>query len=142
MKSEAVAIRIPVKVEVAPLTFFVPGVPIPKARPRFMKNGHTWTPDSTTAWEHTIATYARQAMAKAQWRGPSDACFAVRTDFHLATGHRKDVDNMAKAVLDSCNKLIWKDDSQIADLRVKRFLRAGSPGVWVRATIIEEPVGL
>lgn len=133
---------IAVKVEAAPLTFFVAGIPVSKARPRFMKNGHTWTPDSTTAWEFTIATYARQAMAKAQWRGPSDACFALRADFHMPTGRRVDCDNLVKCVADACNKLIWKDDSQVADLRVKRFLRAKVPGVWVRATIIEEPVGL
>ena len=141
--ASAVTIRIPVKVEVAPLTFFVHGVPIAKGRPRSLKSGGpTYTPPETVAWERTVATYARQALAKAQWRGPSDACFAVRADFHLPTGHRKDVDNLAKSAIDACNKLIWKDDSQVADLRVKRFLRSKVPGVWVRATIIEEPVSI
>lgn len=34
---------------------------------------------------------------------------------------KPDVDNYVKGVKDGCNKVIWKDDSQIVDLHVSKF---------------------
>jgi len=32
-----------------------------------------------------------------------------------------DVDNLAKGVMDACNKLVWVDDVQVVDLQVNKF---------------------
>lgn len=34
---------------------------------------------------------------------------------------KPDIDNIAKAVLDSINRIAYKDDSQIVDLQVRKF---------------------
>ncbi len=34
--------------------FTVPGVPVGKGRPRFMKNGHTYTPQKTRDYENKV----------------------------------------------------------------------------------------
>lgn len=34
--------------------FTVPGIPVGKGRPRFMKNGHTYTPQKTRDYEGKV----------------------------------------------------------------------------------------
>ena len=34
---------------------------------------------------------------------------------------KPDVDNIAKIILDACSGVLWKDDKEITDLRVKKF---------------------
>ena len=34
--------------------FTVPGIPVGKGRPRFMKNGHTYTPQKTREYENKV----------------------------------------------------------------------------------------
>ena len=34
--------------------FTVPGIPVGKGRPRFMKNGHTYTPQKTRDYEDKV----------------------------------------------------------------------------------------
>ena len=36
------------------VTFTVPGIPVGKGRPRFMKNGHTYTPQKTREYENKV----------------------------------------------------------------------------------------
>ena len=47
----------------------------------------------------------------------------------LAKGRRMDAGNAPKSCLDACNGIIWKDDSQIQDLRVLMFYRDPNPRV-------------
>lgn len=46
---------------------------------------------------------------------------------------KPDAENVAKAALDSLTGLLWVDDSQVFDLRVKKLYAAGEeqPGVYV-----------
>ena len=104
------------------LRFTVPGPPIPKARPRLARNGHTYTPGSTRAFEATVRAYAYQALGKASLTWGMLGDFAVELTFYLPDKRRKDLDNLAKGVADSLNGVIWQDDSQITDLSIhKRF---------------------
>jgi len=51
-----------------------------------------------------------------------------------------DADNIAKAVLDAGNSVLWLDDRQVASLKVDRII--GVPGegerVWISASKIED----
>jgi Holliday junction resolvase RusA-like endonuclease len=104
------------------LRFTIPGPPIPKARPRLARNGHTYTPGSTRAFEATVRAYAYQALGKANLTWGMLGDFAVELAFYLPDKRRKDCDNLGKGVADALNGVIWQDDSQITDMSIhKRF---------------------
>lgn len=50
---------------------------------------------------------------------PTDKPLLVEIMFHFASRRKQDIDNRLKALLDSLNGLVWADDSQIIDLRVR-----------------------
>ncbi|MBA0087444.1 MAG: RusA family crossover junction endodeoxyribonuclease [Acidobacteria bacterium Pan2503] len=125
------------------LEFMVPGVARPKARPRFSK-GRIYTDDPTAKWEATVRAYALQATGT--WarshgeRWPLDAHdYAVSMVF--AGQNRADIDNLAKAVLDACNEVLYDDDKRIATLLTSRVLDdAAALYVRVTASLRDHPV--
>jgi crossover junction endodeoxyribonuclease RusA len=94
--------------------FTVPGVPVPKARPR-IGNGHTYTPARTKAHERLVWAYARQAGVR-----PFDGPVTMWLEFHMPTPGRADIDNMAKAVLDALNGTAYADDKQVCELNLRK----------------------
>jgi Holliday junction resolvase RusA-like endonuclease len=120
------------------LSFFVPGIAVPKQRPRLGAAGHTYTPAATRGWEATVAVHARAACAKAQWRPGKADFYAVRLTFRWPDGRVRDIDNSAKAVLDAGNGILWLDDRQVDELSVSRLRHKESPGVSVTVTRIME----
>lgn len=129
--------------------FRVPGPPIAKGRPRVaLRGGHAvaYTPARTVRYESTVALLASQAMAgRPAATGPVE--LSVVADFPipaswpkkrrqdaedglLAHGHRPDLDNVTKAVLDGLAGIVVADDSQVAVLFAeKRY--SSVPGVHV-----------
>jgi Holliday junction resolvase RusA-like endonuclease len=119
-----------------PITFSVPGDPVPQPRPRVSTVGgfgRAYVPKS-----HAIHAY-RQAVAlsaKAAGCEPHGLPVDVVIDFVFArpkshyrksglrndapTLPRCDLDNMAKAVLDSLNGVAWDDDAQVRRLVVEK----------------------
>lgn len=122
------------------IRFHVPGIPVAKGRARVTTiGGHAraYTPAKTVAYESTVALMAQQAMGAA---GPIDGPLAVsivatwpipaswskkRRETEFWKTSRPDVDNIAKAIGDGCNGIVWADDSQI---------------VWMRASKVYGPV--
>ena len=120
----------------AAIAFSVPGDPVPQPRPRVSTVGgfgRAYVPKT-----HAVHAY-RQAVAQAaQAAGcePHPEPVSVIVDFvfgrpksHLRkSGLREgapvlprcDLDNMAKAVLDSLNGVAWVDDSQVSRLVVEK----------------------
>lgn len=71
------------------------------------------------------------------------ACFAgpvaVHIDAYPPDRRRRDVDNLAKAALDALTHAgLWEDDSQIADLRIRRG--AVVPGGRLEVHVVPLPV--
>lgn len=129
------------------LAFTVPGQPQGKGRPRSTKAGRHYTPARTVAYEATVALFAAQAMRSAPLlQAPIaleidaysmiPASWSKKRRHDALTGRNRptskpDWDNIGKAISDGCNGVVWVDDSQVVDARVRLFY-GESPEVRVR----------
>jgi Holliday junction resolvase RusA-like endonuclease len=95
--------------------FTVFGEPKSKQRPRVTRHG-AYTPKETLLAEDNI----RQV-----WRSLETDKFnysvLVSIDFYNGNKRRRDIDNMAKLVLDALNKEAYVDDNQIVSLELRKF---------------------
>lgn len=120
------------KLPAMPITFTVPGPPVPQPRPRFASRGNftqAYTPKrhKIHAFRQAVALAAKAAGAKVQ-AGPVhvviDAVF-VRPKSHARMKAPPalplaDVDNVAKGVLDALKGIAWADDKQVGRLVVEK----------------------
>jgi Holliday junction resolvase RusA-like endonuclease len=121
------------------VAFVVPGEPQGKGRARVgTMGGHArmFTPAKTVAYEGLIAMAARQAMAStpllegacaihitavcsvpASWskKKRAEAIAGV-----LRPTKKPDADNITKAVCDGLNGVVWTDDVQAVDQRIRK----------------------
>lgn len=131
------------------------GVPVAKGRPRFAKeSGHVYTPEKTRNFEAALKYAAEQVMGdKIPLDGPLDLEIIVRLPIAKSWPKKKqaaarsgalrptkkpDFDNYAKTV-DALNMVVWQDDGQVVEARVRKFY-SDKPGMWVRVKPIEEGV--
>ena len=96
------------------LALTIPVKPKPKGRPRFARSGHAFTPKATREYEQLLAWHMRFAVGK-----PLGGNLAVLLIF--VTRSRADVDNLAKAVLDAGNGVLFVDDRQIKTLEIHKI---------------------
>ena len=100
---------------------------VPQGRPRFVK-GKVIDPPKSRKFKAELATLIRE-----QFHGePSTSALRVyitfSRNFKSPTNRRYgDIDNLIKAVLDACNGILWKDDSQIFELTARKFCTDGVP---------------
>jgi len=129
------------------------GAPVAKGRPRFAKaTGHTYTPEKTRNFEAALKYAAEQVMRN---RIPLQGALRVEIDVMLPIAQswpkkrqeaarsgalrptkKPDFDNFAK-VCDACNLVVWADDGQIVDGRVRKFY-SDKPLWRIRIWEIEE----
>ncbi|MFZ9264978.1 MAG: RusA family crossover junction endodeoxyribonuclease [Polynucleobacter sp.] len=114
------------------VNFTIEGEPVPKGRPRFTRQGRTYTPKKTKDYESIVADAAKRAMGSSE---PLET--AVKAYIHVTytvpasypkkrteaclDGSEKytkkpDLDNVVKAITDGMNGIVYKDDSQITHL--------------------------
>lgn len=121
------------------LSFMVGGPPVPWQRARLAKNGHHFTEAKTRDYEALLAVHAMAAMRTAGWRLEEEpAAFAVAIVVHWADARPRDNDNASKCLLDACNKLVWRDDSQVKTLHVEQYVDRERPRMEVRIARIED----
>jgi Holliday junction resolvase RusA-like endonuclease len=97
--------------------FTVPGEPVSKARARTtIKDGKavTYTPAATVAAEEVIRGY--YLAGERHFVDADVERIGVRIFFYRKNNIRRDIDNLAKLLLDALNKVAWADDSQINEL--------------------------
>jgi len=137
------------------LSITIPGQPMAKARPRVfrLKNGFTRavTPERTMRYEEHVKMCAIEAMNKHLTAGDLfNEPLEARIDVYFpcpASAYRKtlprkkewrtkkpDADNLAKAILDALNGIVYHDDSQVVDLHVRKF-QAGQ-GIAPRVEVV------
>lgn len=135
--------RLPGGSNADPLAFVLGVTPRPKERPRFSRQGHSYTPAATRAFEAEVARLATKAMAEAG-REPFEVPVRVRATFCLAgdpalwpTAQRDgDLDNHEKALLDALNRVAWTDDRLVVE-KSSRKMCGAEPHILVAI----EPAG-
>jgi len=120
------------------LKFEVMGKVTGKARVRFSRVGHTFTPNSNMEYEFRIQQALKQSMDKLHLEGVQSSVrgftVAIRAFYKVRDSYSKkkqqqcldglvpcpkpDVDNIAKIVMDALNGLLWKDDQDVITLVV------------------------
>ena len=98
------------------INFTVHGQPVPKQSFRVGQTGG-YIDEKVTQWQENVgweALAARQRRELELLKGP----VKVWLEFYMATDRKVDVDNLAKAVLDSCNGVLWEDDRQVVNLHI------------------------
>lgn len=117
-------------------TFIVYGQPQGKARPRFTRTGRAYTPKKTADYEDEIRLMAKAAMgitepletpiaAYIYIAMPVPQSYSKKRSKDCLDGFERptkkpDLDNVAKAFLDACNGIVYKDDSQVVSLHVTK----------------------
>lgn len=133
------------------IEFFVPGAPVGKGRPRAARRGAgvvMFTPEKTAGYEALVAAAASNAMraeAGPLFTGPLEAVLEMRIPIpaswsraHKAAAlagaelptSKPDIDNVAKAILDACNGVVFRDDAQVVMLAATKAF-SDEPGVRV-----------
>lgn len=121
------------------IEFYIYGVPVPEGRARFTKTGRAYTPAKTRAWKGLVHKAALEAFIESGMFGPLSGALTMSLDFTLpippswtkrkqaeASGQfirpigKPDTDNLAKAVMDGCNEVLYFDDAQIVALSVRK----------------------
>lgn len=116
------------------IIFEVPGKVRGKGRPRFMRNGHTYTDKNTVAYEKAIKNaYLRLSryISLKSIRISIYVCFApnksdskrnraIKLSNEQAPKKKPDIDNVIKVVLDALNNVAYKDDTQVNEVHVER----------------------
>jgi Holliday junction resolvase RusA-like endonuclease len=109
------------------IAFAIPGPPVPKARARVVavkvpgKKARTrsYTPDRTANYQSVVAMCALSAYTRIRWdRENPKLRYGISLVVHRSA-KRGDWDNFGKAISDACNGILWVDDRQILDGRVR-----------------------
>ena len=129
------------------VSFYVQLDPTGKGRPRFnRKTGRAYTPEKTVRAESMIGYAANQKMAggapydgevmaeiTAFYKIPSSASKSARAKMlagEIRPMIKPDFDNVGKLVADSCNGIVYLDDKQIVECRVRKFY-AETPNISI-----------
>lgn len=114
------------------MRFEVAGEVIGKGRPRFTRQGRTYTPKKTLDYERAI-------KRKCSYLSKKSLRIKICAYLEVAGSHSKvkkskmlmnllqctkkpDVDNIVKVVLDALNKVAYQDDTQVVELvAIKRW---------------------
>ncbi len=100
--------------------------PTAKARPRFTKHGRAYTPKTTKNYEKLVSDTLRYAFKSCAIESRP---LIMELEFNIERPKsvtrpyptvKPDIDNFAKAILDAANGILYKDDSLICDLLVKK----------------------
>jgi len=117
------------------LSLTIEGDPVSKARPRFSKQGHTYTDRKTVAAEAQI-----RKLAKALITEPYEGKVGIALQFYCATRRRTDGDNLQKLVMDALNKVAFVDDYLVEESfwRVHRKAEGEAPRTEIFLYTLDE----
>lgn len=101
--------------ELEPIRFRIPGPPVGKQRPRFLK-GEIYTPSKTVKYERHVRSCGQVALlTRPDWNRvvPSKRWFVLT----ILIGHRTerfpDADNIIKSIEDGLEGVFWENDRTV-----------------------------
>ena len=107
-------------------TFFIKMNPVAKGRPRFTKQGRTYTPKKTKDAMEVIANHIKERREEVIEKPQPIALyckFMCKRPVSMGKGDRvlkttkPDIDKYIKLVMDACNMSgVWEDDSQVVEV--------------------------
>ena len=110
--------------------FYYTGPVKAKERPRSGKGGRMFTPPETRKFEKAVNDWAKEQgikpigypirVALTVFEQTADKAKLEHGLLGLIYNQKGDVDNLGKSILDGMNGVIYKDDKQITDLRIRR----------------------
>ena len=134
------------------IRFFIPGTPVPQARPRFTRQGWAYEPKTCKDYKKAVAQAARIAWGDCE---PLDGPVEVALIFVLPIPKswplkrrdaaragtllplkKPDGDNLEKLVLDALTGVCWNDDMQICRCAWDKAYGT-DPGVMVSIDAID-----
>jgi len=128
--------------------FTIPGKVQAKQSMRFRKDGHVFTDKDMAKYENMVRLMASQAMQKygcEMSEAPMIAVYDIYFQIQKSVSKRErerrlmpfpladikpDTDNIAKVISDGCNGVVYRDDKQITDHRIRKFY-SEKPYVYV-----------
>lgn len=134
--------------------FTIPGEPIPQGRPRAGRNRGKivmYDPKESKDYKRYVSIIARQHAPKTLLEGALSVRMKIYRQIPKSTTKKDralifegvkrpvskpDTDNYVKSVLDACNGILFKDDSQIVDLYASKFY-SEQPRVEIRLQEID-----
>lgn len=140
------------------ITFTIPGQPQGKGRAKIVKIGgfsRMATPAKTVAYEGLVAHAVQSVLAgRPMLEGPVAVNLFINCQVPASWSGKKqaqaisgavmpttkpDIDNVCKAIFDGCNGVLWRDDVQVVDVRIRKRYSA-APGVTVEAWELQAPL--
>lgn len=129
------------------ISFVIPGIK-GKARARVTRTGHAYTPSDTVNYENLVKLLAMKENKERLYFDKEPLRIKLRVFYDVPESYSKkkreqalqgelrptkkpDADNIVKIVCDALNKVIYKDDSQIVEVFVKKEYTAKEPHVFV-----------
>ncbi len=121
------------------IQFTVYGTPVAQGRPRFSSQGgytKAYDPKKSKDFKKYVKLVAAEHRPKNLFDGPiqlfiriykptlknfSKKKLAAAEAGELRPVTKPDVDNYVKGIKDACNKIIWKDDSQVVELLASKW---------------------
>ncbi len=123
--------------------FSIDILPVPKARPRFTRNGGCYTPNATAIYEQIVYAEAKRAGVEPAPKGtpvflelqffiPYPISFSKKRRTFAEPAVRPDLDNYTKCMMDGLNGVGWVDDAQVVQISArKRYADAAQVNVII-----------
>lgn len=112
-------------------SLWVDGIPVAKQSFVYTRRSGGYSKEGTVAWESTIK-YAAYNAWPSKMPIHKSVCLIVSLGFFVPHLRHRDVDNLAKAVLDGLKHTVFEDDDQVIQLLVSKDFSKERPGVAIR----------
>ena len=114
------------------IKFCVECEPLPQPRPRFSRFGGVYFPKAFQEYKAEISKAAVQVMAgREPLTGELKATLKFFRRYKTISRRYGDCDNLSKAVLDACNRIVYTDDSQIISVVSTKHTDKDNPHIEI-----------
>jgi len=116
--------------------FTVPGPVVPWQRAASVGT-RRFTSTKQRSYQRTVRLVAMASRPRGPWLPSKASRYRVDIDAYLPDERRRDLDNIAKTILDALNGVLYLDDSQVVTLLVATHIDRAEPRVVVAVREVE-----